>query len=376
MAPDNQLHRPVRVLVADDSGFMRTAIKRMIESDPQLQVMDVAKDGMEALEKIHTLHPDVVTLDIEMPRLNGLETLKQIMQTAPCQVIMISSLTQEGAETTFECLAEGAFDYIPKQLSYVSLDIVKIREDLVAKIKAAAGEKRRFRPAKAAAATPAVTEVHSRSGASHAAMAAPPSRLTAHVTPAVIAIGTSTGGPKALQEILPLLPDDLSVGVVIVQHMPVGFTGPFARRLDSMCKIKVREAQEDELISPATVLIGPAGWHLTVKRRGTSPASVHLSKLPADKLHIPSVDVMMLSVAEVFGGSAMGVILTGMGDDGKQGMAAIYKAGGLTVGQDEASCAVYGMPRSCAEQGSLRRVVPLMRVPDEILTATGYVRKN
>jgi len=355
----------IRVLVVDDSAFMRTAISRMIESDPGLRVLSTAQTGAEALEKVVSLGPDLVTLDVEMPGMNGIETLKRIMEQSPRPVIMVSSLTQEGAETTLEALSLGAFDYVPKQQSYVSLDIIKIREDLVSKIKAAVESFRRRPVLK----TPKVTP------------APPPPSATAqrqayHVPPGIVAIGTSTGGPKALQEILPLLPADLPVGVLIVQHMPKGFTGPFARRLDTLCKISVREASNDDPIQPGVVYVGPAGQHMTVHRHTPSKVVVRLSTTPAGTLHTPSVDVMMTSVAEVFRAQAMGVILTGMGADGLQGMQAIARAGGQTVGQDEASCAVYGMPRSCAEAGILQRVVPLMQVPDQILHATQYHKRS
>ena len=347
----------VGVLVADDSAFMRTALTRMIESDAHLRVVGTAQNGVETLEKVLALKPDVVTLDVEMPRLNGLETLKRIMKECPRPVIMVSSLTQEGADTTLEALAEGAFDYCAKQLPYASLDIVKIREELVAKIKAAAGSRRPFRNS-VAAATPI----------------APVMRDSYQATPAIIAIGTSTGGPKALQEILPMLPADLSVGVLIVQHMPVGFTGPFARRLNNLCKISIREAAQGDLIAPGVVYIAPAGSQMTVSRRSGPQVGIRLSKGTGNELHVPSVDVMMLSVAEVFGSLAMGIIMTGMGADGVRGMEAICHLGGLTVGQDEASCAVYGMPRSCAEMGVLKRVVCLKDIPQQILQATRYRR--
>lgn len=350
----------IRVLVADDSAFMRTALTRMIESDVSLRVTATAQNGKEALEKIASLQPDVVTLDVEMPGLNGLETLRHIMKEFPRPVIMVSSLTQEGAETTLEALAIGAFDCVPKQQSFASLDIVKIRDDLIAKIKAAAETAYRRPVARVAAAalTPTI-----------------PARTGFHAPPSVIALGTSTGGPKALQEILPLLPADLSVGVLIVQHMPQGFTGPFARRLDNLCQVSVREATHDELIEPGTVYIAPAGQHMTVARRRSSKVAIQLSQFPEGTLHRPSVDVMMLSVAEVFRALCMGVIMTGMGADGVQGMQAIAREGGMTVGQDEASCTVYGMPRSCAEAGVLQRVVPLAQIPQHILLATRYQKR-
>jgi two-component system, chemotaxis family, protein-glutamate methylesterase/glutaminase len=352
--------KPIRVLVADDSAFMRTALTRMIESDPGLRVGGTAQTGQEALDKIPRLNPDVVTLDVEMPGINGLETLRHIMKEFPRPVIMVSSLTQEGAETTLEALSIGAFDYLPKQSSFVSLDIVKIRDDLIAKIKAAASSHQRRRaPITPPTSTPA-----------------PQVRYTSSHPPAsLVALGTSTGGPKALQEILPMLPADLSVPVVIVQHMPPGFTGPFARRLNNLCKIQVQEAQADEQLEAGVVYIAPAGKHITVHRQSSSRAAVRLSHLPENSLHTPSVDVMMLSVAEAFHSLAMGVIMTGMGADGAKGMQAIAREGGVTVGQDEASCTVYGMPRACADSGILQRVVSLQQIPQQILHAIHYKQR-
>lgn len=349
---------PVKVLVADDSAFMRAALGRMIESEPTLRVVGTAQTGTEALEKIKSLDPDVVTLDVEMPGLNGLETLKRIMQEMPRPVIMVSSLTQEGAETTLDALDLGAFDYLSKQRSFVSLDIVKIRDDLVAKVKAASESKIRRKPVAKVAEKPSTAKATAHSGY--------------HAVPTIVALGTSTGGPKALQEILPMLPADLPVGVLIVQHMPKGFTGPFARRLDNLCSVKVCEAQQGDPIEPGTVYIAPAGQHMTVARRTASKHIIQLSNTPANMLHMPSVDVMMLSAADVFRSLCMGIIMTGMGADGAHGMQAIQKAGGFTLGQDEASCTVYGMPRSCAEMGTLHRVVPLTQIPDQILHALQY----
>src|SRR5208337_3248397 len=194
----------------------------------------------------------------------------------------------------------------------------------------------------------------------------------AHSVPAVVAIGTSTGGPKALQQILPMLPADLPVGLLIVQHMPLGFTGPFARRLNGLCKIAVQEAAQGDRISPGVAYIAPAGQHATVERQSPSALRIHLSSSPQGTLHIPSVDVTMLSVAESCRALSMGIIMTGMGADGLQGMKAIAHEGGVTLGQDEASCTVYGMPRSCAEAGVLQRVVPLAGIPEQILLATRY----
>ena len=356
MSPETNNPKMIRVLVADDSAFMRTAITRMIESDTNLRVGATAQTGQEALDKVKALKPDVVTLDVEMPGMNGLDTLRHIMRECPTPVIMVSSLTQEGAEVTLEALDIGAFDYVPKQSSFVSLDIVKIREDLISKIKAAADSKRK-RP---------MLQVSKPEAARKVLVASPKNAAT------IVALGTSTGGPKALQEMLPLLPEDLNVPVLIVQHMPPGFTGPFAKRLNGLCKINVREAIQEEEIQPGVVYIAPAGQHMTVYRRGTSKVALRLAQTPAGLLHMPSVDVMMNSVAEVFRSLTLGVIMTGMGADGAKGMETIKREGGFNVGQDEATCTVYGMPRSAAEAGVLHRVVPLLQIPEQIMQVAHY----
>ncbi len=351
----------ISVLIADDSAFMRAALSRMVESDPGLYVCATAQRGLEALEQIAALRPDVVTLDVEMPGLNGLETLKRIMKECPVPVIMVSSLTQQGAETTLDALNFGAFDYLSKQNSILSVDTTKVRDDLIAKIYAAA-ESRKRRPMGRVPASelPSPVFVHKR---------------THFAVPGVIVLGTSTGGPKALQEILPTLPSDLPVAILIVQHMPRGFTKPLAIRLNGLCRIKIREAEQDDLVEPGCVYIAPAGQHMTVYRGALSKVAIRLSTFPEKTTHTPSVDVTMLSVAEVFQNLAMGIIMTGMGSDGAQGMQAIYRAGGLTVGQDEASCAVYGMPRACAELGILHRVATLEHIPDQILQAIRYWKR-
>ena len=347
---------PVKVLIADDSAFMRTALSRMVQSDDSLCVVGTAQTGPETLTKIDRLQPDVVTLDIDMPGLSGLEILKRVMHDSPRPFIVVSSLAQEGAEATLEALALGAFDYVAKRLNYGSLDIVKAQDELVGKIKAAACSARTARRR-----SPRVNRLPS-----------PPAPSLSLSTPTVVAIGTSTGGPKALQEVLAALPADLPVGVLIVQHMPVGFTGPFAKCLNNLCHVHVHEAEDGMVLTRGHVYLAPAGQHLTVRRRSPAEVVLQVSSTPSDVIHIPSVDIMMLSVAEVFRSLAMGVIMTGMGADGALGMQAIHREGGLTVGQDEATCAVYGMPRTCAEMGILKRVVPLNEIPKQILSALGY----
>jgi two-component system chemotaxis response regulator CheB len=263
-------------------------------------------------------------------------------------------------EDRVQCLDTGADDYIPKQMSSASLDILHIRPDLVAKIHAAAT--RRRVPASAIVKKPP-------------SFAAADFRDAQSGVPMIVALGASTGGPKALQEILPLLPADLAVPVLIVQHMPPGFTAPFAQRLNNLCAVRVREAGHRDPIEPGVVYIAPAGQHMTVNRSSDSHATIHLDTQPEHSLHIPSVDIMMKSVAATYRNHAMGVILTGMGADGAEGMMAIHRQGGLTIGQDEATCTVYGMPRACAELGTLTRVVPLSQVPAQIMQATRSRRR-
>jgi two-component system, chemotaxis family, protein-glutamate methylesterase/glutaminase len=358
MTPEGSTQSLVRVLVVDDSAFMRTALSRMIASEPGLEVAATACNGAEALDKITALDPDVVTLDVEMPGLNGLETLSAIMSRFPRPVIMVSAATERDAEATFNALGLGAFDYVPKQMSATSLDILHIREDLIAKIRAGAHLRR--------------SHLHPVVARKPPQSAPPEYRDVIPTTPAIVALGASTGGPRALQEILPLLPRDLSVPVLIVQHMPAGFTSSFAQRLNSLCSVAVREAAHHEPVQPGVVYIAPAGVHMTVQRCSDSRTLINLQAQPEKCLHIPSVNVMMKSVAENFRNLALGVILTGMGSDGAEGMNAIRLQGGLTIGQDEESCIVYGMPRACAEMGALTRVVPLSQIPAQILQATRY----
>jgi two-component system chemotaxis response regulator CheB len=259
---------------------------------------------------------------------------------------------------TLEALSAGAFDYLSKDNFHPGLEALQMGADLIQKIEAAA---------------------HSRLARERATLqpplCAPLLRTTMpdkfRAVPRIVVLGTSTGGPHALQELLPELPGDLPVSVIVVQHMPPGFTAPFAKRLDGLSRVKVSEARHGEVIAPGTVYIAPAGQHTTVVRE-SSRVLINLSDTPSGTPHKPSVDVAMLSVAEVFGTYSLGIILTGMGSDGLQGMTAIHQAGGLTIGQDEATCVVYGMPRACAEHGILDRVVPLQHVPGHILQAVHY----
>jgi len=352
----HDLPAPIRVLIADDSAVMRTALSRMLDASPRIRVCGTARNGLEVVEKSKLLQPDVITLDVEMPVLNGVEALRRIMRECPCPVIMVSSATREGAEVTLEALSAGAFDYLSKE-NFHPRNTCQLGLDLIEKIEAAS---------------------HSRMARQRPTLEPPPPSLhrlgstdTSHAVPRIVVLGTSTGGPRALQEVLPELPADLPLSIIVVQHMPPGFTAPFAKRLDSLSRMRVREAQHGEAIVPGTVYIAPGGHHTTVAR-DSSRVSIRLSDTPSNSLHKPSVDVTMLSVAELFGAYALGIILTGMGSDGLEGMTAIHQAGGITIGQDQASSVVYGMPRSCAEHGILDRVVPLSHVPRHILQTIHY----
>jgi two-component system, chemotaxis family, protein-glutamate methylesterase/glutaminase len=362
MTQDDANRRPIRVLIVDDSAFMRAALARIIASEPGLEVASTACNGSQALDKIASLDPDVVTLDVQMPGLNGLQTLRHIMTQFPRPVIMVSATTEKDADETFKALAAGAFDCIPKQLSGTSLDILHIQSDLITKIRAAAQSRKAHTLSDFSRKPPQSNHSENR-------------HIRSFTVPAIVAIGVSTGGPKALQEILPLFPRDLSVPILIIQHMPRGFTAPFAERLNTLSSVTVREAVHSERIYPGVVYLAPAGVHMRVERPAASHAIICLDTHPEDSLHIPSVDVLMKSVAATFGNLALGVIMTGMGSDGAEGMSAIHREGGLTIGQDETTCTVYGMPRVCADLGILSSLVPLSQIPAQILRVTHYRRR-
>ncbi|TAK26888.1 MAG: chemotaxis response regulator protein-glutamate methylesterase [Chloroflexota bacterium] len=347
----------IRVLVVDDSAFMRVALARLLASDPGIEVIDTAHTGTEAVKKVLELQPDVVTMDVEMPGMNGLAALREIMHKRPTPVLMVSSLTTEGAQATLEALELGAVDFIPKQLSQVSLDIVRIQPALVAKVRAAAAARPRAITRPASGAAPARWTVRPDSRVK---------RLNA------IAIGSSTGGPKALQEVIPNLPARLSIPVLVVQHMPPTFTGPMADRLNRLSAVNVKEAVDGEPLISGTVYIAPGGWHLEVSKQGAL-CYVKLSKTPAEVPHIPSVDVMMLSVARSYAGSVLGIILTGMGSDGLQGMTEIKRKGGVTIAQDEQTSCVYGMPQACVQKGVVDYILPLNQVADAVRALTSGV---
>ncbi len=348
----------ITVLVVDDSAFMRKAIESMLAKDPDIQVIGFAANGLEAIEKVRTLKPDVVTLDIEMPRMDGLTALEKIMAENPLPVIMVSSLTTEGADATLKALDLGAVDFIPKDKSFASFGVLKIEDDLRDKVKNFGRRKHFFsRPRRPAAPS---------------GMAAPMAPTITKAAPKIgakkklVIIGTSTGGPQSLQKVIPMLPADLGVPVVIVQHMPPNFTKSLAQRLDSLSKVRVIEAQGREQLEPNTVYIAKGGMHLKLKKSGMGWMT-EVTPDPTNTLHIPSVDVTAASVAEVAGKDALGVIMTGMGSDGMKGLQLLKLKGGSVIAQNEATCVVYGMPRAVVESNYHDEVVPLEEIYQRIV---------
>lgn len=358
--------KQVKVLVVDDSAFMRKAITMMLESDPGIKVIGSARDGAEGVEKVQLLKPDLVTMDIEMPRMDGLTALKEIMAKQPTPVMMISSITTDGARATLDALELGAVDFIPKQMSYVSLDIVNIKDELLRKIKDIARRKtilmsqfRRQKFLEASGKDPAASK---RSGNKRVGR-----RIRKRTPPVgLISIGVSTGGPPALGKVIPMLPGNLPVGIVIAQHMPATFTKSLAERLDSLSQLSVREAVDGEPLLPGNVLIAPGGQHLTIKKTG-SRINVKVSKHPANTLYHPCIDVLFHSVAESMGQAGLGLVLTGMGSNGLQGMAAMKAKGAVCIAQDADTCVVYGMPKAVAEAGLTDHVAPIDQIANEVL---------
>jgi two-component system chemotaxis response regulator CheB len=349
----------VRVLIVDDSAFMRNALSSMLSSDPEIQVVAVARDGIEAIEKIRTLKPDIVTMDVEMPRLDGISALRQIMQQNPVPVIMVSSLTTDDAKVTLDALELGAADFIPKNLSNLSIDIVNIREILISKVKQIArkGIPKRSR-------MPLNMDVHPAEKPQ-----AMPVRTTGDRRVSIVAIGSSTGGPKALQEIIPRLPGEFPVPVIISQHMPASFTGHFAQRLNELSLITVKEAQEGDVLKPGVVFIAPGRGHMRVQRRRSLETVVTISEESGEYIYRPSVDALMLSVSECFPGRALGVILTGMGNDGVKGLTAMKQTGARIFAQNEDSCVVYGMPKAVVDAGIADKILSIEELAGEILNS-------
>ncbi len=345
--------RKTRVLIVDDSALMRRMLGDILSSDPRIEVVGTAKDGVDGLEKIASLVPDVVTLDVEMPRKDGLATLEELMRTRPIPVVMVSSLTQDGAEVTLKALSLGCVDFVGKPSGAVSMNIQAVGAELVTKVLMARTARVRPdrkaslllpRPVAGGAARPVGTR--GRRG--------------------IVAIAASTGGPVALQQLLSCLPGNFPVPIVVTQHMPKDFTASFARRLDAVSKLPVVEGFDGLPLKPGLVVIAPGGRHLMVRRKGTG-VFCELSDAPPVLSVKPSANIMFLSVADEYGSNALGVVLTGMGRDGADGAKVLHQKGARIIAESQETCVVYGMPKAAVEAGVVDELLPLSEIPDSLL---------
>jgi len=360
----------ISVLVVDDSALMRNLIGRMIEDTPGLVVAEKAMNGVFALQKIPRVEPDIICLDIEMPEMNGIEFLKERKKRGiDVPVVILSSIAAKGAQVTMEALSLGASDFIQKPSGSISEDIHTVRDTLVGMLLGYGGAYRKQKgkkvlaPSEYAKKTPPVTKsvdllAHFNLIPAEVKPAAPPTPLRKSGKTEIIAIGISTGGPDALRIVFSKIDADLKVPIVVVQHMPAGFTNEFAKSLDRICPLDVKEAAEGDAILPGRILIAQGNKHLEVEKKGGNQI-VHLSDAPLVSGHRPSADVLFASVAMNYTNNALGVIMTGMGRDGAQHLGTIYKEGGMTLGQDEKTACVYGMPRVAFELGHVMEQVPL-----------------
>lgn len=356
--------RKTRVLIVDDSSFMRIAIKRMLTQNDDIEVVDFACNGKEAIEKAKEHRPDVITLDIEMPVMDGLSALKIIMKEIPTRVIMVSSLTSKGASVTMEALDLGAVDFIPKPGSYVAVNIIDIKTDLITKIRDSLTIPLRSLVQRYESFT-GVAPVEKKID-----IPSIPEKIVK--TPAiklkykVIAVATSTGGPPALNKLITALPENFPVGMVVVQHMPPGFTKPMAERLNTISKVTVKEAAHGDIIKPGVVYIGQAGTQFGFRKLG-SEISIKLLPPSDEELFNPCADIMFSGIADMYGGEAVGVIMTGMGKDGVVGLQKMKELGSYNIAESEETAVVFGMPRVAIEAGIIDKVLPLDRIPYEVV---------
>ncbi len=345
----------IRVMVVDDSALMRKLISEILKKDPELEVVSTAMDGLYALNKIPRSRPDVITLDLDMPRMDGLTALRYIVHDYRIPVILVSSLTTKGGHVTLDGLALGAVDFVTKPKEAISVHIHEVAEELIQKVKAAgraAISKIRIQEIKTPLPVPAPRIQKARN---------------LRLLKTIVAIGISTGGPNAISTFLPRLPEDFPASILIVQHMPEGFTELFANRLDQICTIRVKEAHDGDQLEPGTAYIAPGNKHLKVAKVGNNGVAV-LSSSPPVNGHRPSADVLFNSVSEVYGADCIGIIMTGMGEDGARGLGRIMASGGYTIAQNEETCVVYGMPKAAIEMGHVREIVSLDDIPDRLTT--------
>lgn len=355
--------QPIKVMIVDDSAVVRQVLSATLAESPDIEVIATASDPVFAMDKMRHVWPDVIVLDVEMPRMDGITFLRKLMAEHPTPVVICSTLTEKGAETTMQALAAGALGIVTKPKMGLKHFLQDASDDLVSAVKAAArANVRRLVPTAPLQPPPKLTADAILPAAAHA---------MAETTDRVVAIGTSTGGTQALERVLTALPR-VSPGIVIVQHMPEKFTGAFAERLNGMCQIEVREAVTGDRVIPGRALIAPGGRHMLLKRSG---AQYHVDVIdgPPVSRHRPSVDVLFRSVAKCAGRNALGIIMTGMGDDGAKGMKEMHDMGARTVAQDEASCVVFGMPKEAIKLGGVTHVTALDHIPREIATYAGKI---
>lgn len=363
-----------KVLVVDDSSFFRRRVTDILNKDPDLEVIDVAVNGVDAVEKAIALKPDVITMDIEMPLLNGIEAVKQIMAKAPTAIIMFSSLTHDGAKATLEALDAGALDFLPKKFNEIAKNTEDAGSLLRQRVVQLARKKSARRPRISTFRSRARTELHTKPSSSPSPISAPrPERAHSTIRKSsgkqykLLAIGTSTGGPVALQKLLTQLPKDFPLPIIMVQHMPAAFTLAFAKRLNTLCKIDVKQAEPGDILKPGHAYLAPGGKQMVID--GTENAA-KLRILEDDSERIafkPSVDISFGSAAKIFGGNVLGIILTGMGSDGRDGSRLLKNKGATIWAQDEESCVVYGMPQAVTAAGISELSLAIESFPSAIL---------
>lgn len=354
----------VRVLVVDDSGFFRRRVTEMLNADPQLEVIGSASNGKEALEQVAKLRPDVVTMDIEMPVMDGITATRQIMQSHPTPIIMFSSLTTDGAKATLDALDAGALDFLPKRFEDISNDREEARKLLCERVRHLARQ-----PARPVISKPAVTPAKPT-----ATTTAPVSKPVAPVTSPIrsrgdiklVAIGTSTGGPVALQEVLSKFPGTFPVPILLVQHMPGSFTPAFAQRLNTLCAITVKEAADGDVLQAATAYLAPGGKQMTLEKKGEQSV-IRITEALPEQTYKPCVDVTFRSIAKLYPKNTLAVILTGMGADGREGCRELKQGGSVIWAQDQASCVVYGMPAAVTDAGLTERNLSLQEIGASIV---------
>jgi len=356
----NKQHKPIRVLIVDDSPFIRMSLKKILSKDGDIEVVDTARDGREGILKLQALKPDVITLDVEMPVMNGIQALEEIMRWQPTPAIVLSAVTTDGAKLTMKAFDLGAVEVVAKPSGKQGDDLIALAQDIVMKVKSVAGiDMRNITGQQKSTMTSSITNQRLSTAAFNSQEANKNQTIQGNFPinrTELVAIGTSTGGPTALQTVLSQLPKDFPVPVMVAQHMPAGFTAPLAARLDSLCQVNVKEAEDGEVLKAGTVYIGPSGKQFQV-RKHRNQLSAHIgTETPIPTLYKPSVDVMMMSLAKEVGAGVLGVIMTGMGNDGLNGIRSLKALGAFAIAESEKTCIVYGMPRSIVAAGLADRI--------------------